>query len=47
MKPRDLTVSFRCSEGEVSVAQIIQSSFAAFLKKELQHVEMYLQPIES
>ena len=36
MKSRELTVLCRYSEEETSVTQIIQSSFAAFLKKELQ-----------
>ena len=37
MKPQDLTVSCRWAEGDVSIARIIQSSFIAFLKKELQN----------
>ena len=45
MKPQDITVLCRCSEGETGIAQIIQSSFAAFLKKELQNVEKYLRSI--
>ena len=45
MKPRDLTVLCCCSEGETGIARIIQSSFAAFLKKELDHVEEYLRDV--
>lgn len=36
MKPRELTVLCRYSEDETSITRIIQSSFAAFLKRELQ-----------
>ena len=43
MKPRDLTVLCRYSEGETSIARLIQSSFAVFLKKELQSFEKYLR----
>ena len=39
MKPQDLTVLCRWTEEGTSVARIIQSSFAAFLKKELRNVE--------
>lgn len=45
MKPQDLTVLCRCSEGETSIAQIIQSSFTVFLKKELQNVEKCLRSV--
>ena len=38
MKPRDLTVLCRCREGGADIAQIVLSSFAVFLKKELQTV---------
>lgn len=44
MKPRDLTVLCRCSTEEADIAQLIQSSFAAFLKKELQNFEVCLRP---
>lgn len=43
MKPQDLTVVCRWSEGETGIAQIIQSSFAAFLKKELRNEEAYMR----
>ena len=43
MKPRDLTVLCRYSKDKTSLAQIIQSSFAAFLKKELHSVEERLR----
>ena len=39
MKPQDLTVSCRFSEGKTDITQIIQSSLAAFVKKELQNSE--------
>lgn len=42
MKSQDLTIWCSCSEEGTSIDQIIQSSFAAFLKKELQNVENYL-----
>ena len=47
MKPRDLTVSCRYSGKETSAAQIIQSSFAVFLKKELQDDKKSLRSVES
>ena len=43
MKPQELMVLCRCSEGETDITQIIQSSFAVFLKKELQNVEKCLR----
>lgn len=36
MNSRELTVLCRYSEEETSITRIIQSSFAAFLKRELQ-----------
>lgn len=42
MKPQELTILCHYSEGEDSIIQIIQSSFDAFLRKELQNVEKYL-----
>ena len=36
MNSRELTVLCRYSEEETGIARIIQSSFAAFLKRELQ-----------
>ena len=45
MKPQDLTVLCHWAEGETSIARMIQSSFAAFLKKELQNVEKCLQSV--
>ena len=43
MKPQELTVLCQYSEEKTSIIQIIQSSFAAFLKKELQNVEKCLR----
>ena len=43
MKLQDLTVLCRWTEGETCITKIIQSSFAAFLKKELQNVEKCLR----
>ncbi len=42
MKPQELTILCHYSEGGDSIIQIIQSSFDAFLRKELQKVEKYL-----
>lgn len=42
MKTRELLSTCRYSEEEQTAAQITQSSFDAFLKKELQNVEKYL-----
>lgn len=47
MKPRDLTVLCRYSEEETSIARIIQSSFTAFLKKELRDDKKCLRSVES
>ena len=44
MKPQELTVLCQYSKEETSITRIIQSSFAAFLKKELQNVEKCLRP---
>ncbi len=38
MKPQELTVSCRYTESEISIIQIIQSSFETFLRKELHNV---------
>ena len=43
MKSQDLIVLCHWAEGEASIARIIQSSFAAYLKKELQNVKKCLQ----
>ena len=43
MKPQELTVLCLYSEEETSITRIIQSSFIAFLKKELQNVEKCLR----
>ena len=45
MKPQALTVLCQYSKEETSITRIIQSSFAAFLKKELQNVEKCLQSV--
>ena len=45
MKTQDLVVICRCSEKDRSIAQIIQSSFDTFLRKELQNVEKHLSSI--
>ena len=45
MKSQDLTVLCHWAEGEASITEIIQSSFATFLKKELQNVEKCLQSV--
>ncbi len=42
MKPQELTILCHYSEGGDSMIRIIQSSFDAFLRKELQNVEKYL-----
>lgn len=42
MKARELTVICRYSGEEKSVARIVQSSFDAFLRKELQDAAKYL-----
>lgn len=42
MKPQELTVSYHYSKDDVNITQIIKSSFAAFLKKELQNVAKHL-----
>jgi len=47
MKPQELTVSCRYTESEISIIQIIQSSFDTFLQKELQNVEKRLDSIVS
>ena len=47
MKPREPTVLCRWSEEETSVARIIQSSFAVFLKKELRDDKKYLRSVEA
>ena len=43
MKSQELTVLCQYSNEETSITRIIQSSFAAFLKKELQNVEKCLR----
>ena len=47
MKPRDITVSCRYSEEETDIARIIQSSFAAFLKKELRDDKKCMRSVEA
>ena len=42
MKPQALTVSCHYSKGTADILQIVQSSFNAFLRKELQNVAKYL-----
>lgn len=42
MKKQKLMLTCRYSEEEQTVAQIIESSFAAFLKKKLQYVAKHL-----
>ena len=44
MKPQELTVSCRYTEGDAGILQIVQSSFNAFLRKELQNAAKYLCP---
>lgn len=45
MKPQELVFVCCYFEGERTIAQIIQSSFDTFLRKELQNVEKYLPSI--
>ena len=42
MKMQELMLTCRYSKDEQTVAQIIESSFETFLKKELQYVAKYL-----
>jgi len=44
MKEQELLLTCRYSEEGAGIARIIQSSFETFLRKELQHVEKYLDP---
>lgn len=42
MKPKQTSVICHYAGKQTSILQIVQSSFDAFLKKELQYVEKYL-----
>lgn len=42
MKTREITVICRYTKEEISIAQLIQTSFDIFLKKELQNVAKHL-----
>jgi len=41
LKTREITVICRYTKEEISIAQIIQTSFDIFLRKELQNVAKY------
>jgi len=45
VKTQELILTCRYSDEAQSIAQIIQSSFDSFLKKELQNVEKHPYPI--
>lgn len=45
MNIREITLICRYAEEEISITQIIQTSFDIFLRKELQDVAKYQAPI--
>ena len=42
MKTREITVICRYTKEEISIAQVVQTSFDIFLRKELQNVAKHL-----